>query len=102
MIDFLDNKQTDNRPLWNGWALAIAFFVCGEIESVFFCQGAFGMMTLGLKIKVALVGLIYQKVGCTLIYLWSNDAMSKGQISFHRFDLPKGGLYLNLFIEWWC
>nr|XP_022309966.1 multidrug resistance-associated protein 1-like isoform X1 [Crassostrea virginica] len=61
MIDFLDNKQTDNRPLWNGWALAIAFFVCGEIESVFFCQGAFGMMTLGLKIKVALVGLIYQK-----------------------------------------
>lgn len=62
MIDFLENKHTDDRPMWNGWALAIMFFLCGEIESIFFCQGAYGMMTLGLRVKVALVGLIYQKV----------------------------------------
>lgn len=62
MIDFLEKKHTDPRPQWNGWSLAIAFFFCGEIESVFFCQGAFRMMSLGLKIKVALVGMIYQKV----------------------------------------
>nr|XP_034320755.1 multidrug resistance-associated protein 1 isoform X2 [Crassostrea gigas] len=61
MIDFLEKKHTDPRPQWNGWSLAIAFFFCGEIESVFFCQGAFRMMSLGLKIKVALVGMIYQK-----------------------------------------
>uniref|UniRef100_K1Q6K3 Multidrug resistance-associated protein 1 n=1 Tax=Magallana gigas TaxID=29159 RepID=K1Q6K3_MAGGI len=61
MIDFLEKKHTDPRPQWNGWGLAIAFFFCGEIESVFFCQGAFRMMSLGLKIKVALVGMIYQK-----------------------------------------
>ncbi|XP_062608623.1 multidrug resistance-associated protein 1-like [Saccostrea cucullata] len=61
MIDFLENKHTEDWPLWNGWGLAILFFISGVVESLFFTQGAFCMMTLGLKVKVALVGLIYQK-----------------------------------------
>ncbi|XP_062585186.1 multidrug resistance-associated protein 1-like, partial [Saccostrea cucullata] len=61
MIEFLENKHTEDRPLWNGWGLAILFFISGVVESLFFTQGAFCMMTLGLKVKVALVGLIYKK-----------------------------------------
>ncbi|XP_061170519.1 multidrug resistance-associated protein 1-like [Saccostrea echinata] len=61
MIDFLENKHTQDWPLWNGWGLAILFFISGAVESLFFTQSAFCMMTLGLKVKVALVGMIYKK-----------------------------------------
>ncbi|XP_056002528.1 multidrug resistance-associated protein 1-like isoform X2 [Ostrea edulis] len=61
MIEFLEEKHTGNRPLWNGWGLAVIFFICGQMQSVFYCHAAYAMLTLGLKVKVALVGMIYQK-----------------------------------------
>ncbi|XP_062568069.1 multidrug resistance-associated protein 1-like [Saccostrea cucullata] len=62
MIDFLENKHTNQAwPLWNGWGLAILFFIGGSAQALFFTRSAFLMMTLGLKMRVALVGLIYQK-----------------------------------------
>jgi hypothetical protein len=62
MIEFLENKHSDTMPVWNGWVLAIIFFICGLIQSFFYCHAAYEMMKLGLKVKVALVGMIYQKV----------------------------------------
>ncbi|XP_062605644.1 multidrug resistance-associated protein 1-like, partial [Saccostrea cucullata] len=62
MIEFIGNKHTNQAwPLWNGWGLAILFFICGAFEALFFSRGAFHMMTLGMKVRVALIGMIYQK-----------------------------------------
>ncbi|KAK3094333.1 hypothetical protein FSP39_000405 [Pinctada imbricata] len=61
IIDYIESKGPNDSTDWRGYTLAVLFFLFGIIMSVFFSQSGFIMMRLGLKVKSALIGLIYRK-----------------------------------------
>ena len=55
--------------------MAGLFFIVGVAHTWVYSQAAFLMMRLGLKIKISLVGLIYQKV---MLVLWMHGFIFVG------------------------
>ena len=62
IIDFAEARRTDDSVDWRGVTFAILFVLAGCMDTLFFSQANFGMMRLGLQIKISLIGLIYKKV----------------------------------------
>lgn len=47
---------------WKGYSLVAAFFVTILIQSLMFHQQSFWSMTLGMRVRSALMSAVYQKV----------------------------------------
>lgn len=59
LIEYTENPET---PEWKGYLYAALFFVTTVMTSVFFHQLFHIGMTLGMRIKAALIAAIYKKV----------------------------------------
>ncbi|XP_076093490.1 ATP-binding cassette sub-family C member 3-like isoform X1 [Mytilus galloprovincialis] len=54
-------KPGDERVLWYGIILAVLLFLFGQLNAVFYVHSNQMMLSLGLKVKTALIGVIYRK-----------------------------------------
>lgn len=55
-------KPSEERVLWYGIVLAVLIFLLGQLDATFYIHSLQLMVTLGLKVKTALIGIIYRKV----------------------------------------
>ncbi|KAJ8311733.1 hypothetical protein KUTeg_011088 [Tegillarca granosa] len=61
LIDYIENGKTRGDPSWHGYALAFAMPLLGEVDSLFYTNSMHVLMSLGLQVKSALIGAIYEK-----------------------------------------
>ncbi|XP_076093492.1 ATP-binding cassette sub-family C member 3-like isoform X1 [Mytilus galloprovincialis] len=54
-------KPSEERVLWYGIVLAVLIFLLGQLDATFYIHSLQLMVTLGLKVKTALIGIIYRK-----------------------------------------
>ena len=59
LIGFTENKQEET---WKGYLYAALFFVNGIASSIFFHQLFHIGMTLGMRVKSAVIAAVYKKV----------------------------------------
>ena len=55
-------KASDDRIIWYGVILALLIYIAGQLDAMFYIHASQLMITLGLKVKTALIGVIYRKV----------------------------------------
>ena len=60
----------ESVALWKGYVYAAAFFVVSIVQSVFFHQLFHISMTMGMRMKSALIAAIYKKVIFTILGLF--------------------------------
>ncbi|XP_061183962.1 multidrug resistance-associated protein 1-like isoform X1 [Saccostrea echinata] len=63
LIGYVESKnaQGSNEYAWKGYVYAVGFFVIALLQSTFFHQNFFIGMTLGMRIRSALIAAIYKK-----------------------------------------
>lgn len=54
----------EDEPMWRGFLYATLLFVVASLQTLFLSQYFQRMMMVGLRIRTALVGAIYQKALC--------------------------------------
>ena len=59
LIGYTENKEEEN---WKGYLYAVLFFVNGITSSIFFHQLFHIGMTLGMRVKSAVIATVYKKV----------------------------------------
>ncbi|XP_071095599.1 multidrug resistance-associated protein 1-like [Haliotis cracherodii] len=59
LISFIDNRATEQE--WKGYVYACSFFVVAVTQSCFFHQHFHISMTLGMRIKSAVISAVYKK-----------------------------------------
>lgn len=55
-------KASSDRVIWYGVVLAFVIFLAGQLNATCYVHSSQLMVFLGLKIKTALIGVIYRKV----------------------------------------
>ncbi|XP_048236908.1 multidrug resistance-associated protein 1-like isoform X1 [Haliotis rufescens] len=73
LISFIDNRATEQE--WKGYVYACSFFVIALTQSCFFHQHFHISMTLGMRIKSAVISAVYKKA-LTI----SSDARKKSTV----------------------
>jgi ATP-binding cassette subfamily C (CFTR/MRP) protein 1 len=61
LIQFTENKDAE---MWKGYLFAALFFVSAVLNSFFFHQLFHIGMTLGMRVKAAVIAAVYEKVRC--------------------------------------
>ena len=67
LIDFTNQKDAPKDPdapdtTWKGYVYAASFFVVAFLQSCFFHQNFHIGMTLGMRMRSALIAAVYRKV----------------------------------------
>lgn len=63
LIEYVENKNTNkNEYEWKGYVYALGFFLIALLQSTFFHQNFHIGMTLGMRIRSALIAAVYKKV----------------------------------------
>lgn len=53
---------TDTYPRWVGYGLSLALFIASMMKSFFWNFAQYHQMNIGLKMKTAIIGVVYRKV----------------------------------------
>lgn len=53
---------TNTYPRWMGFGLSLALFISSMMKSFFWNFAQYHQMTIGLKMKTAIIGVVYRKV----------------------------------------
>ncbi|XP_069102567.1 multidrug resistance-associated protein 1-like isoform X2 [Argopecten irradians] len=61
IVSYIGNQNAAGSPTWFGYVLAVLIALVGEVETFAYNTSLHFSMTLGLRIKSALVGTIYRK-----------------------------------------
>ena len=61
LIEYTEDK-TEYEEIWMGYVFAGSMFVSATLQSLVLQQYFHIMVTLGMKIRSAVIGLIYEKV----------------------------------------
>ncbi|XP_060074035.1 multidrug resistance-associated protein 1-like [Ylistrum balloti] len=61
IVSYIEATGKDRDPVWVGYALSVLFAVMGEVESVAYNTSLHLNMSLGIRVKSALIGAIYKK-----------------------------------------
>lgn len=61
LIDYVEDKN-DPSGAWKGYVFAGSMFVAAVIQSIVLHQYFHTMFTLGMRIRSAIIGLVYEKV----------------------------------------
>lgn len=60
LLTYITNYE--NEPVWKGYVYAGILFGGGMTESILMSQSEFGMQTMAMRVRAALISLIYKKV----------------------------------------
>ena len=63
LIEYIEDKSSSEK-MWMGYVYAGSMFVSATLQSLVLQQYFHIMVTLGMKIRSAVTGLIYEKVSC--------------------------------------
>lgn len=55
--------RDDTAPLWKGYFYATMMFLLSCLQSLFNHQYMYTCFTVGMRVKTAVMGLVYRKVG---------------------------------------
>lgn len=55
--------RDDDAPLWKGYFYATLMFLLSCLQSLFNHQYMYTCFTVGMRVKTAVMGLVYRKVG---------------------------------------
>lgn len=55
--------RDDAAPLWKGYFYATLMFLLSCLQSLFNHQYMYTCFTVGMRVKTAVMGLVYRKVG---------------------------------------
>lgn len=71
LIDYTHNIQVnkERHQEWKGYVYASSFFVISMMASIMFNMNFHIGMTLGMRIKSALIAAVYKKVMCIETFL---------------------------------
>nr|XP_022323792.1 multidrug resistance-associated protein 1-like isoform X1 [Crassostrea virginica]XP_022323793.1 multidrug resistance-associated protein 1-like isoform X1 [Crassostrea virginica]XP_022323794.1 multidrug resistance-associated protein 1-like isoform X1 [Crassostrea virginica] len=62
LIGYVESKNTSNKEYeWKGYVFALGFFLIALLQSTFFHQNFHIGMTLGMRIRSALIAAVYKK-----------------------------------------
>ena len=59
----LDFMRDEDAPLWKGYFYATLMFLLSCLQSLFNHQYMYTCFTVGMRVKTAVMGLVYRKVG---------------------------------------
>lgn len=59
----LDFMRDEDAPLWKGYFYATLMFLLSCLQSLFNHQYMYACFTVGMRVKTAVMGLVYRKVG---------------------------------------
>lgn len=72
--------KDENAPLWKGYFYAILMFLLSCLQSLFNHQYMYTCFTVGMRVKTAVMGLVYRKVGYASLHLvWSVRGWAEGK-----------------------
>lgn len=60
LIGFIEDK--DNTETWRGYAYGVSMFVVALVQSICLQQYFHFVTVLGMKIRTAVIGMVYSKV----------------------------------------
>ena len=66
LIEYIQDKN-DSAGKWKGYVYAGSMFVAATIESLILQQYFHLMMTTGMRVRSAVIGMVYEKVRKELI-----------------------------------
>lgn len=71
LIGYVESKNTKGsiEYEWKGYVYATGFFVIALLQSTFFHQNFHIGMTLGMRMRSALIAAVYKKVNILLLVL---------------------------------
>lgn len=55
--------RDEDAPLWKGYLFAFLMFLLSCLQSLFNHQYMYTCFTVGMRVKTAVMGLVYRKVG---------------------------------------
>lgn len=55
--------KDEDAPMWKGFFYASLMFLLSCLQSVFNHQYTYTCFTVGMRVKTAVMGLVYRKVG---------------------------------------
>lgn len=55
--------RDEDAPLWKGYFYATLMFLLSCLQSLFNHQYMYTCFTVGMRVKTAVMGLVYRKVG---------------------------------------
>ena len=58
--------RDEDAPLWKGYLYATLMFLLSCLQSLFNHQYMYTCFTVGMRVKTAVMGLVYRKVGLPL------------------------------------
>lgn len=58
----LDVVRDEGAPLWKGYLFAFSMFLLSCLQSIFNHQYMYSCFTVGMRVKTAIMGLVYRKV----------------------------------------
>ena len=61
LIEYIEDKH-DPSGLWKGYVYAGSMFVAAVIQSIVLHQYFHTMFTIGMRMRSAIIGLVYEKV----------------------------------------
>lgn len=63
--------RDEDAPLWKGYFYATLMFLLSCLQSLFNHQYMYTCFTVGMRVKTAVMGLVYRKVGESVCLLTS-------------------------------
>uniref|UniRef100_A0A3Q3W108 ABC-type glutathione-S-conjugate transporter n=1 Tax=Mola mola TaxID=94237 RepID=A0A3Q3W108_MOLML len=63
----LDFMRDEDAPLWKGYFYATLMFLLSCLQSLFNHQYMYACFTVGMRVKTAVMGLVYRKVGDSVL-----------------------------------
>ncbi|XP_021347157.1 multidrug resistance-associated protein 1-like [Mizuhopecten yessoensis] len=61
IVSFIEAKAENRDPIWVGYGLSLLFALVGEVETLVYNASLHVNMAIGIRVKSALIGAIYQK-----------------------------------------
>lgn len=80
--------RDEEAPLWKGYFYATLMFLLSCLQSLFNHQYMYTCFTVGMRVKTAVMGLVYRKVGeslstDTLLLTTRQHAFKKQKTKFY-------------------
>lgn len=63
IIEYVEDKNNEKMESWTGYIIALAMFLVAMIQTICLQQNFQITFTAGMRIRTALVGAVYRKVG---------------------------------------
>jgi ATP-binding cassette, subfamily C (CFTR/MRP), member 1 len=63
----------EDEPLWKGYMYAVLLFLNASLTTIILSQYFHRMFIVGLRVRTALIAMIYRKVGSITLLYEAND-----------------------------